>query len=329
MSLDATAILLAAGKSTRMKSRLPKVLHEVCGKPMLEFVLKACFDAGCRQVVTVVGHGKNEVKARFQQEDQQGRIVWVEQNEQLGTGHAAKMCLEVLQKQSGDVFILAGDGPLITGSVLKALRHAHHEAHADASMATAILDDPTGYGRIVRDAKGEFMEIVEQLDCTPRQREIKEVFPSIYCVKAEALVFALLRLKNENKKGEFYLTDIYGILRQSGRKVLAVQTVTAQDVLAVNSRDQQAQVDSLMQERIQSELRANGVSIPSAANTYVEAGVMVGADTTIQPFSFIGRDSSIGANCTIGPFAVIPRETLVPDGSSIAGNVSPETAGLM
>ncbi len=187
-------------------------------------------------------------------------------------------------------------------------------------MATAVLDDPTGYGRIIRDADGQFMEIVEQIDCTPEQREIREVFPSIYCVKADELVFALPRLKNENKKGEYYLTDIYGILRQAKRKVLAVQAVTAEDVLAINSRDQQAQVDGVMQDRIQRQLRESGVSIASSVNVYIEAGVAIGPDTVIHPFSFIGRDSSIGANCVIGPFTRIPRESVVPEGSEIGGN---------
>jgi len=304
-----------------MKSRRPKVLHEVCGKPMLDFVLNACFGAGCGRVMVVVGYGKEEVKARFESDD---RITWVEQAEQLGTGHAAKMCLEELKRHhSGDVFILAGDGPLITAGVLHTLRKAHHDDHAAASMASAVLDDPTGYGRIIRDADGRFMDIVEQVDCSSEQREIREVFPSIYCVKADELTFALLRLKNENKKGEYYLTDIYGILRQAGRKVLAVQAVTAEDVLAVNSRDQQAQVDAVMQERIQRQLRDGGVSIASGVNVYIEAGVTVGPDTVIHPFSFVGRDSSIGANCVIGPFTKIPRESVVPEGSEIGRTAEP------
>jgi bifunctional UDP-N-acetylglucosamine pyrophosphorylase/glucosamine-1-phosphate N-acetyltransferase len=318
--MTSTAIILAAGKSTRMKSRRPKVLHEVCGKPMLDFVLNACFGAGCGRVMVVVGYGKEEVKARFESDD---RITWVEQAEQLGTGHAAKMCLEELKRHhSGDAFILAGDGPLITAGVLHTLRKAHHDDRAAASMATAVLDDPTGYGRIIRDADGRFMEIVEQIDCTPEQREIREVFPSIYCVKADELAFALLRLKNENKKSEYYLTDIYGILRQAGRKVLAVQAVTAEDVLAVNSRDQQAQVDAVMQDRIQRQLRDGGVSIASGVNVYIEAGVTVGPDTVIHPFSFVGRDSSIGGNCVIGPFARVPRESLVPEGTVMEGSLA-------
>jgi len=319
------AIILAAGKSTRMKSKRPKPLHAICGKPMLQYVLEACYDAGCQKVMVVIGHGKDEILAEFGDDK---RITWVEQTEQLGTGHAARMCEPYLKDFHGDVFILAGDGPLIRGEVLRTLHTAHREERAAGSMATAMLDDPTGYGRIVRDEKGQFLEIVEQIDCTPEQREIREVFPSYYCVKSEELVFALARIKNENKKHEYYLTDLYAILRKAGKKVVAVQAVTAEDTLAVNDREQQAQVDALMQDRIQRRLRAGGVSIASGMNVYVESGANVGPDTTLHPFTFIGRDSNIGADCVIGPFASLPRESIVPAGSVIAGNISVETAKL-
>jgi len=323
--MSLSAIILAAGRSTRMKSRRPKVLHDVCGRPMLHYVLKACYDAGCRHLFVVVGHGKDEVISTFAGDD---RITWVEQTEQLGTGHAARMCESQVKQQGGDVFILAGDGPLIRGEVLRTLYHAHRDERAAASMATAMLDDPTGYGRVIRDATGEFVEIVEQLDATPEQREIREVFPSYYCIKAEELCFALSKLTNNNKKGEYYLTDIYGILRKAGKKVVAVQAATYEDVLAPNTRQQLADADFVMQERIHRVLRDGGVTIVSSAGTYIEAGVTIGADTVIEPFVFIGRDSSIGGECCLGPFACIPRQSIVPEGTTIAGNVSPETAML-
>src|SRR3954467_9316962 len=299
--MSTTAIILAAGKSTRMKSRRPKALHEICGKPMLQFVLDACYDAGCSRILLVVGHAKDEVIAQFEADK---RIVWVEQTEQLGTGHAARVCESHLRKEHGDVFILTGDGPLIRGEVLRTLLREHREQHAAASMATAILDDPTGYGRVVRDPDGNFIEIIEQLDATPEQREIREVFPSYYCARTEDLLLALSKLTNDNKKREYYLTDIFAILRKAGKKIAAVQAVNADDVTAPNSRDQLAEADDLMQCRIQRELMANGVGIVSPSNTYIEAGVTIGKDSTLQPFTFIGRDSKIGFECTIGPFAV-------------------------
>ena len=233
--MSLTAIILAAGKSTRMKSKRPKALHEICGRPMLSYILGACYDAGVTRVLLVVGHGKEEVIAAFGHDK---RIHFVEQTEQLGTGHAARVCAAELQKVHGDVFLLAGDVPLIRGEVLHTLLQAHRDERAAASMATAVLDDPTGYGRIIRDDKGDFIEIVEQVDATAEQREIREVFPSYYCVKVTELLWALGQLKNENKKGEYYLTDIYSILRNAGKRVVAVQAAGYEDVLAPNTRAQ-------------------------------------------------------------------------------------------
>jgi len=323
--MSLTAIILAAGKSTRMKTNRPKVLHEVCGRPMLHYVLQACFEAGCTRVLVVIGHGKEEVMAQFADD---GRIHWVEQTEQLGTGHAARVCEPELRKLHGDVIILTGDGPLIRGEVLRTLAAAHRDEQAAASMATAILDDPTGYGRVIRDPRGEFVEIIEQPDCTPDQRAIREVFPSYYCVKVDELLWALTTLTTNNKKGEYYLTDIYGHLRAAGRKVLALQAVTAEDVLAVNTRQQLAEVDALMQDRIQRRHRATGATIVSPVSIYIEDGVTMGVDTVVHPFTFIGRDSSIGAECVIGPFAVVGREGIVPEGTTLAGNITPGTAVL-
>jgi bifunctional UDP-N-acetylglucosamine pyrophosphorylase/glucosamine-1-phosphate N-acetyltransferase len=316
--MSLTAIILAAGKSTRMKSNRAKPLHEVCGKPMLGWILDACFAADVTRALVVVGHGKDEVIAQFGHDR---RIHFVEQTEQLGTGHAARMCEQYLKGHGGDVFILAGDTPLIRGQILRTLLQAHHDDHAAASMATAVLDDPTGYGRIVRDAAGQFVEIVEQADATPAQRDIHEVFPSYYCVKVDELLFALSKLTNNNKKGEYYLTDIYAILRKAGKKVIAVQAVTAEDVIAPNTRQQLAEADAAMQDRLQRELRESGVTIVSGINTYIEANVSVGPDTVIQPFSFIGVGSSIGGECVIGPFASLPRGSLVPEKTRVVGSI--------
>lgn len=323
--MSLTAVILAAGKSTRMKSKKPKALHEVCGKPMVEYILRACYDAGVTRVIMVVGHGKDEVIDRFSGDE---RITFVEQTEQLGTGHAVRVCVPELQKVKGDVFILAGDVPLVRGEVLGTLLNSHRFEHANASMATAVLDDPTGYGRIVRDGEGNFVEIVEQLDATPEQRDIKEVFPSYYCLKVDDLLYSLSQLKNENKKSEYYLTDIYAILRDAGRKIVAVQVATYEDVLAPNTRQQLAEADEVMQDRIQRKLRDGGVTIVSPVNTYIEAGVTIGPDTVLQPFTFIGRDTSVGSDCVIGPFASVPRESIVPEGTTVSGNISYENTML-
>src|SRR5580658_139891 len=253
--MSLTAIILAAGKSTRMKSRRPK--------PLLGWILDACFAADVTRALVVVGHGKDEIIEQFGKDK---RIHFVEQTEQLGTGDAARMCEPLLRGHTGDVLLLAGDTPLIRAEILRTLVAAHHDDRAAASMATAILDDPTGYGRIIRDEKGQFVEIVEQIDCTAQQREIREVFPSYYCVKTEELLYALSKLTNHNKKSEYYLTDIYAILRKAGKKVIAVQAVTAEDVIAPNTRHQLAEADAAMQERIQRALRETGVTIVSGIN---------------------------------------------------------------
>jgi bifunctional UDP-N-acetylglucosamine pyrophosphorylase/glucosamine-1-phosphate N-acetyltransferase len=316
--MSLTAIILAAGKSTRMKSKKPKVLHEVCGRPMLDYILQAAFGAGCDKVLVVVGHGKDEVISRFEHDK---RIKFVEQTEQLGTGHAARMCEAELKKTHGDVFILVGDVPMIRTEVLRTLHQAHIDEKAAASTATAVLEDPFGYGRIIRDENGEFIDIVEEVDCTPEQRKLQEVFPSYYCVKSDELVSALSQLKNNNKKGEYYLTDIFGIMRRAGKRVIAVQAVTLEDVLAPNNREQLAAADEIMQDRIQRALFETGVTIVNGEQTYIESGVTIGNDTVIMPFTFIGRDSTIGEDCVIGPFASIPRGSILSDRTTVANNV--------
>lgn len=324
--MSLTAIILAAGKSTRMKSKRPKPLHEICGRPMLEYILRACYEAGCTRLIVVVGFGKDEVIAQFGADK---RIHFVEQVQQLGTGHAVKVCADELKNIHGDVLILAGDVPLARGEALKTLLDAHRQEHAAATMGTAVLDDPTGYGRVLRDDKGEFVRIVEQIDCTPEQREIKEVFPSFYCVRVEDLLWALGKLKNNNKKGEYYLTDIYGHLRDAGKKVLPVQALTSEDVVAPNSRNELALADTVMEDRIQRRLRDAGVTIVSPANTYIEDGVSIGTDTVVQPFSFIGRGANIGADCNVGPYAMVPREAVVPEGTTVAGRIRQESDDVL
>jgi bifunctional UDP-N-acetylglucosamine pyrophosphorylase/glucosamine-1-phosphate N-acetyltransferase len=351
--MSLTAIILAAGKSTRMKSRLPKVLHEICGRPMLEYILLAGYQAGCERAIVVVGHGKEEVMARFAGDD---RITWVEQTEQLGSGHAVMVCqpqLEQLvaghpepaptakkrggQKRSkgdsgggarADVMILAGDGPLIRTEILETMLRAHHEDHAAATLATSVLDDPTGYGRILRDRRGDFVHIVEEADATAAQRKIREVFPNYSCFKVDQLLWALGKLTNNNAKGEYYLTDLFGILRKNRKKVVAVQAVAADEFSGVNTRQQLAEVDAIMQERIQRQLRDSGVTVVSSSTTYIEAGVTAGAETVIQPFSFVGRDSRIGPRCVIGPFAYVPRQSLIKEGATIAGNITLAGEGM-
>jgi bifunctional UDP-N-acetylglucosamine pyrophosphorylase/glucosamine-1-phosphate N-acetyltransferase len=301
-----------------MKTALPKPLHEVAGKPMLGHILDACWAGGIEQAVIVVGHGKDEVIAKFEGD---GRVSFVEQTEQLGTGHAVKVCLPALEALPGeaDVTILAGDLPLVTGDILRTIRNAHESEAADATMGTAVVDDPTGYGRGIRDDAGEFREIVEQSDGSPEQLAVREVFPSLYCVRADALRFALGELKNDNAKSEYYLTDIYAILREAGKKVLAVEAVTAEDVIAPNDRVGLAEAEAAMQDRIHDKHRKNGVTIVNGSSTHIEADARIGQDTVIRPFTHVGRAARIGRSCQIGPFARVPRDGVVGDGETVSG----------
>lgn len=324
-ALPVTAIILAAGKSTRMNSARPKPLHEVCGRPMLWYVLRACYDAGCEKVMVVVGHGRDEITTQFGDDR---RIIWIDQAQQLGSGHAARMCEKHLKKIDGDVFVLAGDAPLIRGEVLRTLLEAHREDSAAASMATAVFDNPYGFARIVRDAKGDFSAIVEESEATAEQRAIKEVFPAYYCVNSTELVRAIAKLTPDKSKREYYLSDIFAILMKQGKKIVAVQAVEPEDTLTVNTRQQLAEIDLVMQDRIQRQMRDNGVTIVSSYNTYIETGASIGKDTVIHPFSFVGRDCTIGPECTIGPFARIPRDAVIPESTTILGHPAQDT-GMM
>ncbi|QDU70850.1 NTP transferase domain-containing protein [Mucisphaera calidilacus] len=245
------AILLAAGKGTRMGSDLPKVVHEVAGRPMIQWVVEACRSAGVDRVVLVVGYQAQSVKDAVHGYDD---LHFVTQAEQLGTGHAAQMAAPLYQDQPPrDVFVLAGDGPLIRAQTLKTLLDRHRERNAAASLATAVIDDPTGYGRIQRDANGDFLRIVEQKDATPEQLAIREVNPSYYCFRSDRLFDGLGKVRNDNKQGEYYITDVPGLLLDEGDTVEVIDAVPAEDILSINTPEQLAQVDQVLQARLSSD----------------------------------------------------------------------------
>jgi len=243
-----TAIILAAGKGTRMKSDRPKVLHEVCGQPMLAHVLDACRQAGAQRVIVVVGHRAELV--REQLADYDGELTYVVQSPQLGTGHAVMVCQEPLADLSGPVLVLAGDGPLLRAETLRELIAVHQEKRAACTLATSILPEPGSYGRILRDENDELVGIVENLDATDEQKAIREVNVSLYCFDAESLRDVLGKLTNDNSKGEYYLTDALAILRAEGKKLAAVAAVPPEDTLSINTLDELAQVDAIMTARL-------------------------------------------------------------------------------
>ncbi len=242
---------MAAGKGTRMGGDLPKVMHEVAGVPMLRHVVGACTSAGCSRVIVIVGYKQELVRGALTDFGQ--RVMCAVQDQQLGTGHAV-MCTRdaftgVADWQSRDVFVLAGDGPLIRPETLSALLREHRSAGNSATLATAVIDDPTGYGRIVRDASGRFAAIVEHRDCTPAQLAVREVNPSYYCFRAADLFEMLPQVRRNASSGEYYITDVPGLLLSRGKGIGVIDSVPAEDILSINTPAELGRVDRIMRAR--------------------------------------------------------------------------------
>ena len=305
---ETVAIILAAGGSTRMNTQLAKVLHEVCGRPMLAYVLQACRKVDIKKIYVVVGFSSEQVQSRFADADD---IVWVQQDEQLGTAHAIMCCREHLKDFEGQTLILCGDGPLLRSQTLRTLIDKHEAGQSAATLATAVLDDPTGYGRIVRDAYGNIQGIVEHLDCTPEQLEIKETNPSNYLFNNKRLLEAIDDIKPDNVKKEFYLTDAISGLISTGHKVEAITAMQPDEAVGINSRAQLSAASKIMQRRIQARLMDDGVTIVDPGNTWIDARAQIGQDTVIEPFTYIHGEVKIGSGCRVGPFAYLRDGTVL------------------
>ena len=292
------AVILAAGKGTRMRSKYPKVLHKVGGKPMLQHVIDAASVAGCDEKVVIVGHEAELVEAMV---GSQGKIAL--QAEQLGTGHAVMQTAEALKGFTGTALILCGDTPLLDGEELKKFCEAHKASGAAATVLTAIMDDPFGYGRIVRDANGNVQAIVEQKDATEAQKAIKEIKTGIYCMECPLMFDVLATLTNDNAQGEYYLTDVLEKLNQAGQKVGGVITEDSDMVMGINSRKQLSVAEGVMRQRILDKLMDSGVTIMDPASTFIEGSVKIGRDTIIYPYTWLEGSTEIGEDCEIGPNA--------------------------
>lgn len=302
------AIILAAGASSRMNTKMAKVLHEVCGRPMLSYVLDACRQAGVDKMYIVVGFGADQVKERFSGAED---IIWVMQEEQKGTAHAVLCCKEHLADFDGETLVICSDMPLVRGSLLQTLIDTHEKGRSAMTLATAILDDPSGYGRISRDSYGNIQAIVEHNDCTEEQLSINEVNPSYYLFDNQSLFKALGEVRPNNIKQEYYITDVLSIIQSYGQRVLAVTAVQPEEAMGVNSRQQLSEASKIMQHRIQRRLMEQGVTIVDPDNTWIDSRAEIGQDTQIEPFTYIHGEVKIGRGCRIGPFAYLRDDTVV------------------
>ncbi len=290
------AIVLAAGKGTRMKSSLIKVLHPVAGLPMIAWPVAATRDAGSETIVLVIGHQANAVQGAFRGA---ADIRCAMQEEQLGTGHAVACALDALAGFRGTVLILCGDTPLLRSETLKTMLTYHQENRAAITVLTALMDDPYGYGRIVRNSSGGVSRIVEQKDADTGEQEIREINSGIYCMDSAFLFDNIKGIGNDNAQGEYYLTDLLAIAVRKGLTCLALQTADADEIMGVNDRVQLARAGRVLRGRINRDHMLNGVTIIDPDNTYIDHGVTIGADTVIHAGCRIGEATVIGSCCDI------------------------------
>ncbi|MTI58280.1 bifunctional UDP-N-acetylglucosamine diphosphorylase/glucosamine-1-phosphate N-acetyltransferase GlmU [Geosporobacter ferrireducens] len=291
-----TAVILAAGAGTRMKSKIPKVLHQVCGKPMVEHVIDVAEEGiSAEQTILVIGHEAELVKKATEHRS----VSFALQTDQLGTGHAV-MQTEHLLPEEGLVLLLYGDTPLIRGSVIQDLIAFHKEGGYQATVLTAILEDPTGYGRIVRGIDGKVERIVEQKDAAAAEKAIREINSGIYCYESKLLKEALKQLTNDNAQKEYYITDVVEILNRQGYRVGAFTIKDSTDIMGVNSRVQLAEAEEMMRMRILTQLMESGVTIIDPQNTYIDKTVQIQRDTIIYPGAIIKGNTRIGEDCIIG-----------------------------
>lgn len=313
--MSTLAVVLAAGKSTRMKSALPKVLHEVCGRPMIDYVLDAVRAAGVDRIVTVVGHCADRVQAHLSSCPD---VAFALQSEQKGTGHAVMMCRDFLAAHQGPVLILAGDTPLVKPSSLTALLRAQREHQAAAVIGTAVTSANQGLGRIVRDAQGRFVRIVEEKDATEAERQIQEINTGCYAFEAQQLLQALDQIRPDNAQAEYYLTDCPKVLLQGGQRVVAEPVFDDVEALGVNTRAQLAEVTRTIQQATCQRLMLAGVTIVAPEQTFIDPRARIGADTVIEPFTVIKGPVVVGSACRIGPHVVLEGAVRLPPGSVLA-----------
>lgn len=296
--MSRVALVLAAGEGTRMKSRQAKVMHRVCGKPMISWVLDALEgikgEGFLDRILVVVGHGATEVR-----EEVGDRAACLVQEERRGTGHAVMVAAPHIQEE--EVLVLTADSPLITSQTLSKMCELHCSEGPAVTLIGTVLPDPTGYGRILRDEDGAVVGVVEETEASPEEREIKEVNTSTYVFRWEALKGVLSDLSTDNAKGEYFLTDALGLLVKAGEGVAAHMTPDASEVLGVNSREHLARAEALMRERINRRWMEEGVTMEDPSSTYIGGEVFIGRDTVLRPLVMLEGKTVVGEECVLGP----------------------------
>lgn len=319
--MSATAIVLAAGEGTRMRSRHPKVVHRMLGRPLVWWSVTAARKAGVGRIVVVVGNGADEVRAVFAGDDD---VEFVEQAERLGTGHAVKVVRDQLGGLSGPIVVLTGDSPLIRPETIADLVAHNKEGHYAATVLTMTPPNPRGYGRVVFGTDGTIKAIVEDKDCTERQRkELSECNSGIYCFCGRRLSASIDRIGCDNAQGEYYLTDMVSIFREEGQPVSSIPCCDCSELLGVNSRRQLAEATRVMQRRINGELMDAGVTMLDPDQVWVGPEVEVGRDTELLPQTMLWGATSVGEECVIGPNTRL-TDTRVGDRSVVEETVAVE-----
>lgn len=296
-----TAVILAAGKGTRMRSPIPKVLHEVCGTTLLGCVIEAVQEAGISQIVVVVGNKKDAVKDSLRGVP----VKIVEQQEQLGTAHAVMAVRHFLSDMSGVVTVLNGDAPLVKPQTVKRLVAVHAETNADVAFLTACLNRPQGYGRVCRDARGYINGIIEESEASADELKIREINVGMYVFRVPSLLEGLDAIAPHNKKGELYLTDIISIFYDKGRKIVGLEGIYTAEVLGINTQRELAEVNRIRHDEIVHFFMDKGVTIVDPASTFIENHVEIGEGTKVYPFTYICKNVVVGHRCRIGPFAYL------------------------
>ncbi|MCX7749076.1 MAG: bifunctional UDP-N-acetylglucosamine diphosphorylase/glucosamine-1-phosphate N-acetyltransferase GlmU [Clostridia bacterium] len=290
------AVVLAAGEGKRMKSKNSKVVHTVCGKPLIKWVYSAVKGAGVEECVLIIGHKAEQVR-----ECMGDHVKYAVQEEQLGTGHAVMQAVEYMQGKDGTVVVLCGDTPLVTTKTISNTIKFHRENNNAATVITAVLDNPEGYGRVVRDKHGNVLKIVEHKDANKEEKNIKEINSGMYCFKIKELIESLKEIRNNNSQGEYYLPDTLEVLIGKGLKVGAYIIEDSTEILGINDRVQLAEASEILKKRILLRNMKAGVTVIDPASTYIDEDVKIGMDTVIYPGTIIEGKTVIGEDCVIGP----------------------------